>query len=700
MAGIDFGDGRLWELGKLIDSGGVGLVHAATSQGVSRPHAIKLVSKQIGSRELIVLEYLHDRPNIVPVLGVADLGADWAFLMPKADRSLRKHLNILPGAFSEADALPILIDIACGIAELSNLPTYGSTELHVIHRDLKPENVLLLEGVWCLSDFGMSRRTDRHVGKNSKRHLFTPQYAAPEQWTYKTTSPQTDVYAFGIIAFELLMGGLPYKGPDFGKQHLDGRLPDMNGVPGRLATLILECLNEQPGARPSPSELKERLRWLDQEKSVRTLGVGSLQSLNHAEAVRRDKERREAQRKQEEIDSRKSLIRCADLQLHEISFLLKSTVYENLEYRKEMKDSNGGWCIQVRPGGAMLVFSGMCTKRFGSFLPFEVLCHAYISVGDPSAMDRPHAGRAHSLWYCDAQVRGRYRWYEVAFARTSAKLLLFEKDCVGDFLYEDLHRLFSPFAVPPALAGAEQCKHEYEISWPLTPLVGSGLDDFVDRWSMWFGDAGQGSLPPLPVREVPKEVQSTELPHRRPGGRTWKILQSIMVALLVVLGISVAVYMVVQLKAKSDALRDTNGRMLVEEQAKGGNRDCYVVAAGGGTAQESVNNGKRYSCDAVPVASKGVGDPYWIVVTIKGVNTEDAHRNGVLLTCRENVMKGGSSTDLVSNQAPELRAVVGGLAGGSGDAPSPLACAISSGATVLRSFTVTLKQDPSQRFGS
>ena len=120
----------------------------------------------------------------------------------------------------------------------------------VVHRDLKPENVLRLDGRWCLADFGISRYAEATTAPDTRKFAMSPQYAAPERWRAERASGAADVYAVGVMAYEMLTGVLPFAGPafeDFRDAHLHQDPAHLGEVPAALAALVEECLYKAPG---------------------------------------------------------------------------------------------------------------------------------------------------------------------------------------------------------------------------------------------------------------------------------------------------------------------------------------------------------------------------------------------------------------------------------------------------------------------
>ena len=207
---------REWELGEPIGAGGFGKVYAATlaNDPSAGSFVIKLVPKAPGAQRELLFANLGNARNVVPIIESGETDDSWALVMPKALKSLREYIDDVGRPLNPATAIPILTDVATALADLDG---------KVLHRDVKPENVLLLNGSWCLADFGISRYAEATTAPDTQKFAWSAPYAAPERWRAERATGATDVYALGVMGFELLSGMWPFAGPDMGDfrdQHL------------------------------------------------------------------------------------------------------------------------------------------------------------------------------------------------------------------------------------------------------------------------------------------------------------------------------------------------------------------------------------------------------------------------------------------------------------------------------------------------
>jgi serine/threonine-protein kinase len=99
---------------------------------------------------------------------------------------------------------------------------------------------LLLNGRWCLADFGISRYAEATTAPDTRKYAMTAPYAAPEQWQFERATAATDIYALGVIGYEMLAGARPIAGPSpeqYREQHLQQTPPQLQNVSSPLAVI-------------------------------------------------------------------------------------------------------------------------------------------------------------------------------------------------------------------------------------------------------------------------------------------------------------------------------------------------------------------------------------------------------------------------------------------------------------------------------
>ncbi|HEU4723199.1 MAG TPA: protein kinase [Gemmatimonadaceae bacterium] len=273
--------GASYTLDRELGGGGMSRVFVADEEALGRKVVVKVIAPELAegmslerfAREVRLAARLQ-HANIVPVLTAgASVGLPY-YTMPFVDgHSLRARRQ--QGALPVAESVSILRDVARALA-------YAHAQ-GVVHRDIKPENVLLSGGAAVVTDFGIakalvaSRAADAASAAatttagltSAGSSLGTPAYMAPEQAVGDpATDHRADIYAWGVVAWELLAGAHPFDGRSSAHAlvaaHVRDTPPSLadrrRDVPAPLAGLVMRCLEKDPARRPaSAAELLESL---------------------------------------------------------------------------------------------------------------------------------------------------------------------------------------------------------------------------------------------------------------------------------------------------------------------------------------------------------------------------------------------------------------------------------------------------------
>ncbi len=261
-----------YSLGRELGGGGMSRVFRATEIATGQQIVIKVLPPDLVAdislarfkREIDVASRMQ-HPNIVPMLTSGEAnGLPW-FAMPFVDgESLRERLSGR-GSMSIADAQHILRDMASALA-------YAHRR-GVVHRDIKPENVLFSGDVAMIVDFGVAKalmNADDHPAEDigpklttRRIALGTPTYMSPEQASGDPrVGTRADIYALGIVGYELLAGRTPFEGRSLHGQlraHVKEAPVPLSvyrpNAPAYLVELIMRCLAKLPADRPQLAEV-------------------------------------------------------------------------------------------------------------------------------------------------------------------------------------------------------------------------------------------------------------------------------------------------------------------------------------------------------------------------------------------------------------------------------------------------------------
>jgi serine/threonine protein kinase/tetratricopeptide (TPR) repeat protein len=294
-----------YEFLRKIGAGGSGVVYLATDTLLQRPVVLKLLKRGALSIEQIRTTQLRearlasaiDHPNVCAIYEVGEApsesgGEDEAYIVMQYIPGKSLDKLIAEGPASIQLVLSAGIQIADGLS--------AAHQLGIFHRDLKPANVMLTDGgLIKILDFGLARKlsldeADFDPAAPGRRTPPPPEatytarggtiaYMAPEQFVTGRSSVQSDVFALGLILYELASGRHPFHRPDAPEfqtiratQFADP--PNLREIvpelPVELESVILRCLEKQPSARfSSAADVREGLRTVMKALQLDSVGM-------------------------------------------------------------------------------------------------------------------------------------------------------------------------------------------------------------------------------------------------------------------------------------------------------------------------------------------------------------------------------------------------------------------------------------------
>jgi predicted Ser/Thr protein kinase len=261
-----------YDVGEEIGRGGMGVVYAARDARLGRDVALKMLpaafSHDVRARERLAREARAaaalSHPSIATIYALEEINGD-LYISSELVRGSTLRAALASGPIPRHQLAPVLTQIADA---LDAAHRHG-----IVHRDLKPENVLITADARAkIVDFGIARSMapmdeERVALTLTGTHLGTPGYMAPEQLRGQPADARADIFAFGVMAYELATGSHPFGGSDRAslvERLVSGTSPLARAIdPPGLDTIVRRCLRGNPSERfPSGSELCEALRTL------------------------------------------------------------------------------------------------------------------------------------------------------------------------------------------------------------------------------------------------------------------------------------------------------------------------------------------------------------------------------------------------------------------------------------------------------
>ncbi|MFG1608241.1 Stk1 family PASTA domain-containing Ser/Thr kinase [Actinoplanes sp. NPDC049265] len=261
-------DGRYRITGR-VARGGMATVYTAIDERLERTVALKIIHPSQATNVHFVDRFTDEaktiarltHPNVVAVYDQGrHQGLPYLVMEYVQGRTLRDLLT-QRRRLNPVEALAILEQMLSAIA--------AAHRAGLVHRDVKPENVLvaeapsggianLVDSVVKVADFGLARAVEASSNDDSGQLMATVAYVAPELVAQGRADARTDVYAAGIVLYEMVTGRVPFDGDDpvqVAWQHVDNDVPKpsdlVRGLPTAIDDLVARATRRDPGARPT-----------------------------------------------------------------------------------------------------------------------------------------------------------------------------------------------------------------------------------------------------------------------------------------------------------------------------------------------------------------------------------------------------------------------------------------------------------------
>lgn len=261
-------------LQRRLAAGGMATIYAGLDTRLDRPVAVKIMHAHLANDDAFVSRFIKEakataalsHPNIVSIQdqGWNEGGPPAVFIVMELveGTTLRDFLNE-NGVLGTEQSIQIINPVLSALA--------AAHKIGIIHRDIKPENILISkDGRIKVADFGLARNTSvaQTLTAESSVVLGSVSYLSPEQVQRGVADARSDIYAIGIVLFEMLVGKKPYDGEtpiQIAYRHVNDRIPKINqinnSIPDVIADLVFDATAPNPDQRPKDAEeLLNRVR--------------------------------------------------------------------------------------------------------------------------------------------------------------------------------------------------------------------------------------------------------------------------------------------------------------------------------------------------------------------------------------------------------------------------------------------------------
>lgn len=251
-----------YEIIKSIGEGGMANVYVGFDTILNRKVAIKVLRGDLATDEKFVRRFQREalsasslsHPNIVEMYDVGEDNGTYYIIMEYIEGKTLKQLIKKRGSITLSEAIDIMLQLTDGIAQ--------AHDSYIIHRDLKPQNVMIKDdGTVKITDFGIAVALNSTQLTQTNSVMGSVHYIPPEQASGKGSTIRSDIYAMGILFYELLTGSLPFRGDnavEIALKQMHDPIPSVRkknpSIPQSVENIILKATAKNPKNRYADSK--------------------------------------------------------------------------------------------------------------------------------------------------------------------------------------------------------------------------------------------------------------------------------------------------------------------------------------------------------------------------------------------------------------------------------------------------------------
>ncbi|HEY5924709.1 MAG TPA: protein kinase [Kofleriaceae bacterium] len=277
-------DGR-YEIQARIGEGGMGVVYKARQISIDRIIALKMLNQQMAQDQTWVQRFYNEakacsrlqHPNTIRMFDFGQTQDGRLFMTMEFLDGVSLRDALQRGPLAPQRVIKVLIQCCASLAEAHSIG--------IIHRDIKPDNVFLLNMAGSpdfvkLLDFSVAKLLEGDRMKTQAGVVFgTPQYMSPEQGRGLPLDARSDLYALGILAFEMLTSNVPYNDDNpmtVIQMHLHGQVPPMpDSIPYSVQAVVRRAMEKDPARRyQSAGEMMQHCQQVFAELNQGGVSVG------------------------------------------------------------------------------------------------------------------------------------------------------------------------------------------------------------------------------------------------------------------------------------------------------------------------------------------------------------------------------------------------------------------------------------------